>query len=466
MLWLCAALATAAPLDKVLDDILDDPAYAGATATALVVDLDSGAVLYEREADRRVLPASVVKWVTAVAAAERLGLDHTFETSILATGPVKGGVLSGDLVIRGDGDPSLGGDDPEGLVRAWAKELSGAGVTQVAGELVVDPTIIGDPPLGAGWAWDDTPYGFSAPLAGLNLGHNMMEWSARAAADGARVEVGPGLWAPCVEDLAIAARTGAGERVRVQADPFGPPAVIGGLKEGAQQRVRLPIPRPPLCFARVFRAVLSEEGVEVAGGVRVGATAEGARVLAVHRSPPLRELLQIMLEQSQNLYAEAIARALDPSEVRTWRGASEQLTAVLGAAGAPEDSFRLRDGSGLSRYDLITARALVQLTAYASRQPGYEALSEALPVAGRTGTLSRRLTGTAAEGRVRGKTGSMTGVRNIVGTVEDASGRTLAFALLVDGFVTAQSAAIAVQDEALVALAVSRGGKVRRRDLR
>ena len=110
MLWLCAALATAAPLDKVLDDILDDPAYAGATATALVVELDSGAVLYEREADRRVLPASVVKWVTAVAAAERLGLDHTFETSILATGPVKGGVLSGDLVIRGDGDPSLGGD--------------------------------------------------------------------------------------------------------------------------------------------------------------------------------------------------------------------------------------------------------------------------------------------------------------------------------------------------------------------
>ncbi len=466
MLWLCAALATAAPLDKVLDDILDDPAYAGATATALVVDLDSGAVLYEREADRRVLPASVVKWVTAVAAAERLGLDHTFETSILATGPVKGGVLSGDLVIRGDGDPSLGGDDPEGLLRAWAKELSGAGVTQVAGELVVDPTIIGDPPLGAGWAWDDTPYGFSAPLAGLNLGHNMMEWSARAAADGERVEVGPGLWAPCVEDLAIAARTGAGERVRVQADPFGPPAVIGGLKEGARQRVRLPIPRPPLCFARVFRAVLSEEGVEVAGGARVGATAEGARVLAVHRSPPLRELLQIMLEQSQNLYAEAIARALDPSEVRTWRGASEQLTTVLGAAGAPEDSFRLRDGSGLSRYDLITARALVQLTAYASRQPGYEALSEALPVAGRTGTLSRRLTGTAAEGRVRGKTGSMTGVRNIVGTVEDASGRTLAFALLVDGFITAQSAAIAVQDEALVALAVSRGGKVRRRDLR
>jgi D-alanyl-D-alanine carboxypeptidase/D-alanyl-D-alanine-endopeptidase (penicillin-binding protein 4) len=464
MVVLFTSLAVAAPLHRVLDEVLAAPAYDGATATALVVDLGSGEVVYSRDPDRRVLPASVVKWLTAVAAADQLGLDYTFETQILATGAVSDGVLAGDLVVRGSGDPSLGGDDPAGLLRAWAKELAGAGITRVSGDLVADPTALGDPPLGAGWAWDDTPYGFSAPLAGLNLGHNVMEISVRATTAGEPVTVEPGVWEPCADDLAIAARTGDGTKVRVQPDPFGPTALVGGLMPGARQRLRLPVPRPPSCLARMWKAVLAEEGVQVDGVARVGRAPVTARVLAVHRSAPLLDLLRVMLEDSQNLYAEAVARALDPAEVRTWKGASASLDRLLTSAGVPAGAAAVRDGSGLSRYDLVTARSLVAVTLYASRQPWFDTLVQCLPVAGRTGTLSRRLAGTLAEGRVRAKTGSMTGVRNLVGLVEDAGGRTLAVALLVDGFVVPQGQAIGVQDRALTVIAASARGRISRRN--
>jgi D-alanyl-D-alanine carboxypeptidase/D-alanyl-D-alanine-endopeptidase (penicillin-binding protein 4) len=181
------------------------------------------------------------------------------------------------------------------------------------------------------------------------------------------------------------------------------------------------------------------------------------------RSAPLRELLRRMLVHSDNLYAECIARALDRRPVAESRVAREWIDDTLRQAGVQPGRVSLVDGSGLSRYSLVTAEGMVQLSAWVERQPWGPELISLLPVAGREGTLAGRMLGTPAEGRVAGKTGSMTGVRNMVGFVDTAEGERLRFAFLINGFSAPQTEAIAVQDRVLALIAASDGRKVSRR---
>jgi D-alanyl-D-alanine carboxypeptidase/D-alanyl-D-alanine-endopeptidase (penicillin-binding protein 4) len=407
---LLAPAAVGAKLSAALDDILADPALEGATVAVWVEDPD-GRVLYERGGAQRLVPASTFKWLTATASAHALGLGWAFETRLVATGELDGDVLRGDLVWVGGGDPSLGEEDPGAVLAEAASVLAGAGITRLDGDVIVDPSVHADPPLGAGWMWDDVGYGFSAPVTGLVLGHNLQR---------------PGL-------DACEARGGRGS----------------------------PLVDPVVCAATALRDALEAAGVEVTGAARVGqAPAEGVE-LRVWTSAPLGELLRTMLVDSDNLYAECIARALDPTAPWSFGEASERLVEVLDAAGVPATEVRVADGSGLSRYGLVTARSLVRVTAWSREQPWGGELGQRLALAGVDGTLQGRLAGTG----VRAKTGSMSGVRNIVGVATDATGRELRFAVLFNGLLSPQGPAIAVQDRAVRALTLSRRGRVRRRDL-
>ncbi|HHO54090.1 MAG TPA: D-alanyl-D-alanine carboxypeptidase/D-alanyl-D-alanine-endopeptidase [Deltaproteobacteria bacterium] len=405
--------AQAGSLRHLIHQRLSDPALEGAVVSVWIQS-DRGRLVYEEGGDRRLVPASTLKWLTAVATVEALGPDHTFETELQATGYLDGGVLHGDLVWIGSGDPSLGEEAPGLLLQQVVGLLSDAGIERIEGAVVVDAGAIADAPLGAGWMWDDIPYTFSAPFGGLNLGHNLKL---------------PGL-----------------ERCEAHGEAGAP------LKE------------PPRCAARALTQALIDAGIEVTGEPTVSPAPPGGAQLLSWTSPPLSELVQKMLLDSDNLYAECLVRQLDPGAGRTFQGALPGLEAVLRRAGVGDQGSRIADGSGLSRYSMISARSLTAVTSWALEQPWGPELAEWLAITGVCGTLEGRCVDTPAAGRVWGKTGSMSGVRNVVGLVHDARGRQLRFAMLFNGVTSPQGPAIEIQDEVFVLLALSRRGRVRRRD--
>lgn len=456
--------AQAGSLGKRLDTLIDEPAWRGATIGIDVRDATTGERLYSRDAASLVTPASTTKWVTALAAAETLGLDYRFETTVVRTGEIVDGVLHGDIGIVGTGDPTLGRSDPAGLMDDWARAVREAGITRVDGRVVTDASALGDPLLGSGWAWDDAPYRFSAPMAAVNLGRNLMTVVAHGEGEG-RVDAGP--LTPCL-DVDVALEVGKGASgIAILREPWRQRwVVVGRVPQGGTTRKTTPLRDPNRCAAAMLDAALERAGVTVDADPDVGPV-EPVAVVATQQSAPLSDILQITLKASDNLYAEAVARALDPAETgRTYAGARTVIADMLARARVAPEAYKLVDGSGLSRYDLLAAESLVTVSMWARTQPWYPQLAAMLPVAGVDGTLASRMTDGPAKQRVRAKTGSMSGVRNLVGYVEDADGRQLVVAILIVGFTQSQAEAVALQDALLQRIAASSRGRLSKRTAR
>jgi D-alanyl-D-alanine carboxypeptidase/D-alanyl-D-alanine-endopeptidase (penicillin-binding protein 4) len=455
---LMLSAAAAMPLHRAIDDALDDPALAGSTLAVDLRDAATGATVAARDADRRALPASTVKWLTAVAAAEHLDLDATLPTVLRATGSLREGVLDGDLIVVGGGDPTLTTEQ----IGAWAESLAGQGLQRVTGAVVGDASVFADARLGAGWAWDDVPYRFSAPVTGLIVDENVATIAVSGGRSGLTVDAG--VHAPCVD----VERVGGAGAPALRREPWlARWQLTGSLPVGERHTIRTPLADPPSCVAALLTAALTRAGVAVDGPPRAGVAPAQTTLVYTHEGPALRDVLHRMLKTSQNLYAESVLRHLDPGAgPATPAAGRDVVVATIAGAGVDVGAVRLVDGSGLSRYDAVTAAALADVTAWAWSQPWTDALVAMLPVGGVDGTLASRLRGTPAEGRVRAKTGSMTGVRNLVGYAEDADGRPLVVALVMDDFTAPQATAIAAQDRVLALIALSRRGRVRHRDVR
>lgn len=426
-----------ASLRAQLETLHQDPAMHRAIIAAEVRDLRSGELIFARHPHKRLVPASTIKLLTAATALHHLGAEHSYVTRLVSSATVAAGVLKGDLVIVGGGDPSLGEEAPQKLLKRWSQSILQRGISRIEGSIVADVSAYQGERLGAGWAWDDAPYGYSSVLSALSFDKNTTRLTVEPAGAGApgqaKVRAKVGLPA-CVELKVLAKTSSVAGKLRLVRD--GERTVIkGSMQEGAPPWARtLTIPNPGLCTARRLLAQLREDGVVVSGEakVRAGSAEPGWRVLEQTRSPPLKALLTKLLKESRNLYAELIAASLSPQAPR-FSEALPALESTLEAAGVSQGSYRIADASGLSRYDQLTARALVFLLSWSWRQPWAAELLSMLPIAGEDGTLASRMRAGPAQGRVIAKTGSMSGVSAIAGYVIGKSGAAWAFAILVNG---------------------------------
>ncbi|MFJ3787532.1 D-alanyl-D-alanine carboxypeptidase/D-alanyl-D-alanine-endopeptidase [Kitasatospora sp. NPDC090091] len=430
-----------------LDRLLTDRRLAGAQVSVEVTDAATGEVVYQHASDALLLPASTLKTVTAAAALELLGPDHRFATEVLADGRRRGGVLDGDLVLRGGGDPSLLPADLDEL----AGQVAAAGVTEVNGAVRADASRWDDVRLGPNWAWDDQPYYYSPQISALTLTTDTdydpgtVRLTVTPAAEPGRpaavrltpadapvrltgrIDTGPGGGAPALD---VTRRLGGNEIV-----------LAGSLPAGAAATDEwVTVDDPAAVAAAVFAAALQRHGVTVARGVAAGPAAAGAATLARHESAPVGELLVPFLKLSNNGIAEHLVKEIGLVRVGSgsWSAGLAEVVAFLSRSGLDVTAARQSDGSGLSRHNLMTARRYAALLGFARGRPWFRTWYDALPVAGDPrrmvgGTLTRRMVGTAAEGRVHAKTGSMTGVDALTGYVE-GDGRTLAFTVLFNNF--------------------------------
>lgn len=421
----------------------DELGAPGATVSALAVDAD-GTVLAERNPDRAVAPASNVKLVTTALALEELGPDFRFETAVRAAGETVDGRLEGDLRLVGAGAPDFGRGDLRSLAAGVADR-----VDHVTGDLVLDTGLFEGPQYGPGRTWEDAQFAYGAPTTALSVDGNTV--SLRITADGsgdvvATVDppspvVDPRVDVTVVEDSAPrdvadrVASTGDGEgpTPSVRADPCdGLVRVEGDLPTGGEFETDVPVRRPVEQVGRVARSALGDAGTTVDGDPVIEAGSRSAderpsRALATVRSAPLSEILRGMNVHSDNVTADTLARVVAAHATGTgswsaWEDLVDERLAALDV-----ETARIRDGSGLSRYDRLTARGVVALLCHAGEREWSTTFFGSLPTPG-AGTLTGRL----GDLPVRAKTGTLTGARALSGRIQRDDGPVY-FGLFVGG---------------------------------
>lgn len=444
-----AAATAKVSLTQRLDQLLADPVYSGSQVGLVVRDATTGATLYARNPNSRLLPASNMKLLTASTALQVLGSGFRFHTDVLATGSVSAGVLDGDLYLKGFGDPTL----LQGDYQALAQQVKDAGITQVSGDLVADDSYFDRTPLGVFWSWDDEPYYYSAETSALTVAPNtdydsgtVIVTSTPGAAVGDPVALGtsPETGVLTFSGTATTGAAGSANTLSIEREHgTNVVRVSGSVPLGAAVGREWVTVKQPTDYARdVFARALTSVGVSVAGGLDDGVTPAGARRVALDKSMTLGEIMVPFLKLSNNMHAEALAKTLGAVKAGegTWSAGIYVIDDFLRSAGTDPSTQRIVDGSGLSRGDQISAQAVSNVLLKAKKASWFPVLYKALPIAGNPdrfvgGTLDYRMKGTPAQNNVHAKTGSLTAVTALSGYVTTADGKLLVFSMLSNNFV-------------------------------
>jgi serine-type D-Ala-D-Ala carboxypeptidase/endopeptidase (penicillin-binding protein 4) len=449
-------------LDAALHAVVSASPLDGARTGILVSDVETGQVLFSRDPDALLNPASNVKLVTTAAALARLGPEFRFDTEFYVDGSASDAAARA-LYVKGKGDPSLVTE------RLWAiaGDLYHLGIRRV-GDVVIDDSYFDGERLGPGFDQETGDKSYLAPTGAASLNWNTI---AVHVAPGdrrggkARVELEP---ASDLFDVDVRATTvAAGTRRKL---------VVSSVQAHARQRIivdgRIPqdsrlqtvwrrIDDPALYLGATLRRLLELRGVKFAGKVRRGAVPQGARLLHVAQSDSLGEVVRRLNKTSNNFVAEQVLETLGAQLKGTpgsWPKGVAAVEEFLAELGIPRGGYVMKNGSGLNDTNRFSARQLVTiLRAMWARFPVHAEYVVSLPVAGRDGTIRWRMEGTEAAGRLRAKTGTLESVTTLSGYVETAGHRTLAFAILVNDFAGRASAATRAVDALGAALAASGG---------
>ncbi|HEX6373406.1 MAG TPA: D-alanyl-D-alanine carboxypeptidase/D-alanyl-D-alanine-endopeptidase [Longimicrobium sp.] len=396
--------------------------------------LDRNQPLFAINADQAVIPASNNKVYTAIWALAELGPDYRFPTDLLITGPVENGVVRGDVVVRGSGDPAFGypeyDKDPLTSPRAMAAGLKRLGVRVVEGGVIADPYVHDRQNYGPDWP-RDTGNGASryAPtVSGLPFNRNML-WVKMTPG------VAPGfVREPDVPEIPVINTSRGGPRAYAVRKPDEDTIRIRG---GGVGRFGVGAYEPAYLAGGAVRQALREAGIEVRGALRIAQTPRGSVLVHRHLSIPLVQMVPQLNRHSDNFFAEhlwkaAAAKALGQG---TYAGGGAASAVFFhDRAGVPWGQVWQADGSGLSAQNRTSSQALVRALIYAHKQPWSRQFHESLAIAGdRGGTMRRMFVGGPAQANLHAKTGYINDVRTLSGYVKTASGETVVFSFLYNG---------------------------------
>ncbi len=461
---------TLTELQTQITALLDQPKFAS-MRWGVRLQTAQGKMLFERDADKSFTPASNMKLYTTAAALDAFGPEFKIRTSVYTTKPAsKVGVLSGDLILYGRGDPNLSArfdaENPKkfdefypaekiAAIEHLAEQIKASGVRVITGNLIGDDSYFAGDKLGIGWEWDDLQFYYGTEVSALTVNDNVLTYVVRPghrAGEAPTIETKPPTGFPTIINHAT---TSAGGQTRIgvyrQLDTNNV-EFFGTISRNAREHeVNIAVHNPASFAATLLKEALERRGIRV----RERATQMDA-IARVHRpfdaskltelafveSQPLSTLLKVINKPSQNLHTELLLRQLGvmPGATQgvheldnygrpkpTLDRAIEARKTFLQKAGVDLTGLSLRDGSGLARSDLVTPRATSRLLEFMLTHPHFTVFRESLPVAGFDGTLERRMKGTPAESNVRAKTGSLTYVNALSGYLTTARGQVVIF---------------------------------------
>lgn len=456
------------PLARAIEAILRREVFAPAIVAIDIRDVDTGRVLFEKNATMNVKPASTMKLFTTAAILDAEGPEGvTAPTTVETAGRLDGmGRVLGDVYLIGRGDPNLSdrfdwrtAKDPFDQL---ATDLKDAGITRIEGRLVGYDGLFSDETIPDSWTADDLVWSYGAEVSALSAFDNAVRLRLEPGereGDATRLTMRPATEFLRVQNRTLTAAEGEKAKITLTRQLGSRVVVLEGSvpRLGTAWTGSVAVPEPTLFATTLLAEALSRHGI----GVRDSWTASreplptSLRPLASLRGPAVAEQIRVVNKESQNLHAETLLRRLglaaykDASVEASLRARAEFLKGL----GVRAETADMIDGSGLSRSDLVTARAVVDLLAAMARHPHAKAFRESLPIAGVDGTLRRRMVGSKAQGRVFAKTGSLRHVNALGGYVDSASGRRLVFSIIVNHHTRAAREALDAMDEICALLA-------------
>ncbi len=458
-----------------IDELVVQPRYENAVWSIVVEELGTGKRLYSRLPDLSLMPASNTKLYTTAAALDQLGPDFRFETLVFANGPISEGTLHGDLIVRGSGDPTISGrfngGDITRTFRDWADSLQAMGINKIRGDIIGDDNLFDDDLLGFGWSWDDEVYWYSAQLGALSFNDNCVDFTITPTVASEFADVS---WEPAntnyitVRNNSRSSEPGSGVSESYWRDRTSNEIFISTVvAEDTTEQESITVHNPTRFFVHVLRQSFEDKGIEVDGYARDIDELEtydydSARPVIRHQSPNLTEIVAVINKNSQNLYADQVLKALavqSPEaayEVASGRAGLNTAAITLERAGLKMNHHNLVDGSGLSRYNMLTAENTVRLLRYMARQTDeatFKAYYDSLPIGGVDGSLARRMTSGPATNNVHAKTGTISNASTLSGYVDTLSGERLIFSIIANNFLIPTSQVRQTQDDVVNLLA-------------
>ncbi|HYO47977.1 MAG TPA: D-alanyl-D-alanine carboxypeptidase/D-alanyl-D-alanine-endopeptidase [Gemmatimonadota bacterium] len=458
--------ASPSAISALLDPVLQG--WRGAIGVA-VYSVDRAAPLYLRSADRALLPASNMKLYTTAAAFDRLGPDFQYTTSLYADGPVlPGGILDGNLILAGRGDPSNSGrffgDSATYVFDRFADELRRVGVRRVTGRLIGDASYFDDELAAPGWESGNLLWWYGARANALSFNDNVVTMEIRAGASvGDPVGVS---FHPRADGLRVANRATTSGRRGGRSIGIGRRPDIDGYEiwgriplGGGPVRYVVAVEDPPTFALSVMRGRLERAGISVTGRDQVVYDRDllpqrPRRLVASHVSPRLVDLVRVVNKRSQNFFAEQILKTLGAmvEGEGSFDEGADVVRELLRGFGISSQSVAIEDGSGLSRNDIVTARTTAELLVAMRSHPEFDDYYDSLLIAGVDGD-PRRLNSAAAIGNVHTKTGTLRGVSALSGYATTRDGELLAFSVITNGMPGGKGASIGLEDAVAEALA-------------
>ncbi|MBZ0199502.1 MAG: D-alanyl-D-alanine carboxypeptidase/D-alanyl-D-alanine-endopeptidase [Ignavibacteriaceae bacterium] len=458
-----------ASLHTKIDSLLNDPRFGNAHLGVLIKSQSSGKVLYERNAGKLFMPASNEKILTTSGALIKLGTDFKFKTLLTYSGVIQDSLLNGDLIVFGDGDPTLYSrfyKTPDEVFHRWAKLLKQNGVKKISGNIIGDDNAFDDEPIGYGWSHDGLDSWYSAEISALQFNENYVDLVITPPSDkNSNCTITPNVNSSYFNIIDSTVVTDAGYGYLNVSRAYGTNDILisGRVKKNSSKIYRSPsIENPTKFYVTVLKEVLESEGIKVIGNAvdcdeinNWNHNADDFISIDTLYSPPLKDILKGLMKRSQNLYAETMVKTLGSKYFGrgSFSNGKKVVEEVLSGMGIKPNTYSYMDGSGLSRYNFVTPLQLVTILEAMRKSNLSNDWYDLFPIAGVDGTLSARMKNGKARNNVRAKTGTIANTRGLSGYVTTASGDEIVFSFLINAHLQSTKATEELTDTILELLA-------------
>ncbi len=448
----------------------NDPIMSYGQLGLSIQSLKTGKEIVSENAVKNMSPASNLKLLTTAAALKILGENYVFKTLLEYDGEIKDSILSGNIYITGSGDPSLGSDRYKGypgmedLINLWTKKIKEAGIKKINGAVIADPTIFEQNTIPDHWPWGDIGNYYGAGVFGLNINENLYRiyFKGTFPGDSARVvKINPELKETTIVNEVMTGAAGSGDNAYIYSSPNSNYIYIRGTipANTDQFSIRGALPNPPLLCANLLTTALLNLKIRTEGKpavlLKVNATKLSRKIIYTHNSPLLKDIVKQTNMNSINLNAEAILKTCGVKKNK--QGSVEAgIKAVQGQwkqMGLETNGWFMYDGSGLSPNNGISASQLAKALYLYSKDSSFNSFYATLPVMGQSGTVTRIGKGTAADGNMRVKSGTLTKVICYSGYFKSKSGEMYSFSLLANNYTCSNAAMISRLEKIMIKMA-------------
>ncbi|NDD58441.1 MAG: D-alanyl-D-alanine carboxypeptidase/D-alanyl-D-alanine-endopeptidase [Chlamydiae bacterium] len=431
------SLVKSTSISQKLDEVVRE--FEGNTNIGiLVISAQDGRCVYKKNEEKLFVPASCMKIFTAAAALAYLGPSYQFSTALYTDSRYTESRI-GHLFLKGSGNPEFKVSELDDL----ASELINKGIQHIDGDIIVDASDFDHELKGPGWMWDDEPKYWNVPISALLVNHGCMQVCILPSQDKQSVRA-YGYPKNQFVQLENFVKISSNEIAKVHCNRTFEKnknllRIYGEVHASSEPITQMiSVDQPHLFTGFVLKEILARKGVSCRGSVKQGKITKKAALLAEHKSNSLSSILKTMMKDSDNLYADCLFKKCGQSFSQSqgsWSSGSRAVRSFLSEKGINPSQMVLLDGSGISRYNLISAAQMVGLLAVMKKSPFSEHFVSSLSVSGVDGTLRESMKDKELKSRIKAKTGSMAGIKNICGYLQAKDGKEYIFCIIQNGFI-------------------------------